>query len=445
MNATDVTAENRNLLELSDLSAARLQADRREVFADADLQQALVGQVNELRQQHQQGEGDPKELAMRIALGCFLQGRAAEALSWLSHCPPSVGRSLLGALCHRELNQWSEGLEDFKQAQDAGADRLACQIGRAECLIGLARYDEAQKLLDRNAEAGAQRADWQCVCGLLAESQGDTEQAMDFYEAALAIDEGYVPAVFRLAYVCDLHGQEQRAEQLYLRCTNAAFVHVNALMNLAVIYEDQERYEEAKACLKRVLAASPNHPRACLFLRDVESSMTMYYDEDQERVRQRHDAIMDIPISDFELSVRSRNCLKKMNIHTVGDLLRIGETELLGYKNFGETSLTEIKALLQNKGLTLGTGTPGAATRTQPRPASAPTGNAETLNKPVSELELSVRSRKCLQRLNVDTLMDLVNHTEADLLGTKNFGQTSLNEIKRRLGEYGLTLRRADR
>ena len=64
--------------------------------------------------------------------------------------------------------------------------------------------------------------------------------------------------------------------------------------------------------------------------------------------------MLNIPVTDFELSVRSRNCLKKMNIKNLGDLLRTSEQELLSYKNFGETSLNEIKSLLASKGLRLG-------------------------------------------------------------------------------------------
>jgi DNA-directed RNA polymerase subunit alpha len=66
------------------------------------------------------------------------------------------------------------------------------------------------------------------------------------------------------------------------------------------------------------------------------------------------------------------------------------------------------------------------------------------LNKPVSELELSVRARKCLQRLGVSTLGDLAAKTEGELLASKNFGQTSLNEVKLRLAENGLALRKID-
>ena len=66
------------------------------------------------------------------------------------------------------------------------------------------------------------------------------------------------------------------------------------------------------------------------------------------------------------------------------------------------------------------------------------------LNKPVSEIELSVRSRKCLQRLGIVTLGELAARTEAELLGAKNFGVTSLNEIKQRLADHGLSLRRLE-
>ena len=64
--------------------------------------------------------------------------------------------------------------------------------------------------------------------------------------------------------------------------------------------------------------------------------------------------VLGIPVSDFELSVRSRNCLQKMGINTLGDLARCSEQDLLASKNFGETSLVEIREMLASKGLRLG-------------------------------------------------------------------------------------------
>jgi DNA-directed RNA polymerase subunit alpha len=66
------------------------------------------------------------------------------------------------------------------------------------------------------------------------------------------------------------------------------------------------------------------------------------------------------------------------------------------------------------------------------------------MNMPVSELNLSVRARKALSLLSIQTIGDLVSRTEAELLGVKNFGATSLDEIKEKLSEEGLSLRQLD-
>ncbi len=63
----------------------------------------------------------------------------------------------------------------------------------------------------------------------------------------------------------------------------------------------------------------------------------------------------------------------------------------------------------------------------------------EVLNRSVEELELSVRSYNCLKNANIQTIGDLVQRTEAEMLRTKNFGRKSLNEIKEILANLGLT------
>jgi DNA-directed RNA polymerase subunit alpha len=63
----------------------------------------------------------------------------------------------------------------------------------------------------------------------------------------------------------------------------------------------------------------------------------------------------------------------------------------------------------------------------------------EVLNRSVEELELSVRSYNCLKNANIQTIGDLVQKTEAEMLRTKNFGRKSLNEIKEILGSLNLS------
>ncbi|MDE0010289.1 MAG: DNA-directed RNA polymerase subunit alpha [Candidatus Poribacteria bacterium] len=62
------------------------------------------------------------------------------------------------------------------------------------------------------------------------------------------------------------------------------------------------------------------------------------------------------------------------------------------------------------------------------------------LAKPVAELELSVRASNCLETANIKTIRELVTKEEKDMLEYKNFGRTSLNEIKEQLANMGLSL-----
>src|SRR5882762_6996882 len=212
--------------------------------------------------------------------------------------------------------------------------------------------------------------------GLEAEKEGNHEKAVEFYERALNENPDHEQSAFHLAVLYDRRAEDAKAIELYERICTSPPVHLNALLNLAVLYEDNNHYDEAHRCLDAVLRTNPNHERARLYMKDVESARSMYYDEDSDRRGDRRNAVLEIPISDFELSVRSRNCLKKMNIRTLGDLLRITEQELLSYKNFGETSLNEIKALLAQKGLRLGQSLDDPkATATARKPAPMAVGN----------------------------------------------------------------------
>ena len=72
--------------------------------------------------------------------------------------------------------------------------------------------------------------------------------------------------------------------------------------------------------------------------------------------------------------------------------------------------------------------------------ASPASTTNDALLKPVSELELSVRSANCLQNANIKYIYELVSKTEGEMLRTKNFGRKSLNEIKEILSQMGLGL-----
>ncbi|MBI4718030.1 MAG: tetratricopeptide repeat protein [Planctomycetes bacterium] len=308
-------------------------------------------------------------------------------------------------------------------------------------LIESGKLDEARRAVDGFTETNDNRAELLFLRGWIKELSYDRRGAAATYERVLELEPDHTEANFRLALLADLVGDDEQAIAGYEQCTREQPASVNALINLAVLLEEHGRLAEAEACLKSVLSAFPEHPRARRFLKSVESCFTMVVDDRSQRDRERGSALLDVPISDFELSVRARNCLRQMNINTLGDLLKTTEAELLSYKNFGETSLNEIKALLTQKGLRLGQSLP-VPEKPMRSVSLYPTGDgSQYLNKPVSELELSVRSRKCLQWLGIATLGELAMRSEVELMAIKNFGQTSLQEIKRQLALYGLSLR----
>jgi DNA-directed RNA polymerase subunit alpha len=284
------------------------------------------------------------------------------------------------------------------------------------------------------------------------------DAAVERYQSALKKRDDHRPSLFRLAFHQDLVGNDAQAVELYEKLAAIKPADTHALLNLGVLYEDHGRYEDAVKCYRAVLAAFPNHRRARQYLRDAEGSLTMVIDEEHERRPERGNFLLKMPISEFELSVRARNCLAKMDIQTLGDLVAKSENELLSYKNFGETTLQEIRSLLSSRGLSLGMkldenglpveeappdlGEPAPAVESMLGPVPIPEGiDPAVLNLVLSDLELSLRCRRALSAIKANTIGDLLTHTEAELLALKNFGLTSLSELKAKLAEHGVSLK----
>lgn len=299
-------------------------------------------------------------------------------------------------------------------------------------------------MLEGDGIKDTQTAQKYLTVGRSAETAGDRLAAIEAYEAAFAADPDSPETCFRLAYNLDLVGEEDEALHLYEQCAQQPAPAINALINLTIMYEDRGEYEKAERCIRQVLATEPNHARARLYLKDIVASTSMVVDDQVEQKI----AVPETPVTDFELTVRTRNALRKMNIRTLSDLLRITEAELRGFKNFGEASIEEIKAMLAQRGLRLGQAIEqaqqAAKQKVYDQLRSEPGTDEQLLNRTVNELNLSVRARKALALLNIHTIGDLCLKTDAELMGVKNFGSTSLNEIKRQLEQLGLSLRKLE-
>jgi len=373
-------------------------------------------------------------------IGLYLLGRMSEAVDKLDKGTDCKEKYLFTGFALRRLGEYEQAIENLEKSLEFGGDTLMVNLEKVATYREARELEKAEKELSNCRNFENVSAEYHYQLGCLKEKQGLYEEAVENYYKALELSSEHRKALFHLAYCCDLNGNEEDAINYYKQLATKEPVHVSTLLNLAVLYEDIGENEKACSCINTVLKHHPNHQRAILFKKDIQSSKTMFYDEEQEKRKTQKNQILETPISDFELSVRSRNCLKKMNLKTIGDLLKITEPELLSYKNFGETSLMEIKKILDLKGLRLGM----ALEENQlsdDMPETAEGEGSELSNNSVEDLSLSVRSRKCLDRLHIRTIGELVQKTEAELLGCKNFGVTSLNEIKKALSNYGIKLR----
>ncbi len=68
----------------------------------------------------------------------------------------------------------------------------------------------------------------------------------------------------------------------------------------------------------------------------------------------------------------------------------------------------------------------------------------KTLEMTIEELDVSVRSFNCLKRAGIDTIEDLISHSEADMIKVRNLGKKSLEEVIQKLSSLGLSLRQDD-
>ena len=381
---------------------------------------------------------------LATGIGLFILGRYAEAAGKLQKAIDCKEKFMYLAFVHRRTGQFEQAIDYLQKSLDYGADNLQVTLEKVSTYRQGSNPDAAEKELKSCVNFENVSAEYHYQLGRLQEAQGLYEEAMDNYKMAIELAPNHQRALFHLAYRCDLSGDEDEAIDYYKQILSISPVYVSALMNLAVLYEDSEEYDKASTCVSKVLAAHPNHQKAIMFSKDIESSKTMVYDEEKEKKKDHKNKILEMPISDFELSVRSRNCLKRMKIETIGDLLHITETELLSYKNFGETSLREIKSILDPRALHLGMALDGKQISEEIEEMVLDDENAGLLSKSIDEMPLSIRAQKCLRKLNIHTLADLTARTDAELLACKNFGVTSLNEIKNAIDNLGLSLRQME-
>jgi len=154
-----------------------------------------------------------------------------------------------------------------------------------------------------------------------------------------------------------------------------------------------------------------------------------------DNLSDRAKACLEKPVAEIELSVRAAKTLDAAGISTVSELVMLTELDILKYRGFGRKALNEIEDVLANMDLSLGMKDDDAGSK---NPEELSDHAKVCLDKPLSELDLSIRSAHTLREAGITTIKELVAHTEVDMLKYRNFGRKSLNELKEVLAEMDL-------
>lgn len=430
-----------SILDSDGVSIDDVMLFRKKIYTSFEEKQKLEKEVEKSRQavSSSHDASKKKALCQGLGIGLWLLGRTKEAVEALKEAKTRRVVAYYLGKCYEELGEYDKALECLERFKKEGAKDFRLEMD----LIGVKRkagmLKEALKRVEQFSKAHGEEAELHYQWGCCLEDAGEYIDAMSHYEKTLELDPEHPGAHFRIAYNYDLEGEDDKAVEYYEKCEVLSPTYTNVFINLGTLYEDRGDYEKAVACFEAVLRADPDNEKAYLYLKDTRSALNMYYDEERIKAKDRESEVLNIPISDFELSVRSKNCLERMNIATLKDLTMVTETDLLSYKNFGETSLNEIKSVLTQKGLSLGQALDRARSLLDVSGESAEW--VEMLEHTLDGLELSSRTLKVLEKMGLNNIGELVCMSEEELLSHKSIKGGHLEEIKEKLGLHDLRLK----
>ena len=378
-----------------------------------------------------------RDIPKRLGIGLWMAGRLEESEEKLSKFTDTVSR-YLAAQCMLSRNKPAEARSMLEKIPTKSRPPCAeASIGRSLRLEGKAveGADYVRRPIDKHADS----AELHYELGMCRYESNEYEAAAEAFNEALRLDPNHRGAMFNLAYLLYQRGVDKEAVELYEKCAAMKPVHIGAVVNLALICEDMGRYDESASWFQKLHDAEPSDKKLEMLTKFASSCMDMYYDDERQKQTARREKLLGMSIDDFELSIRSRKCLEDMDIKTLGDLVSKTESELLSFNNFGETSLSEVKLILKQKGLNLKEETPTGGEA--PDLTRSGISKNEAMDLPLEEAGLSTRVRKCLEGRRIKTLKDVCTKKEKALLEIRDFGRASLRELKKRLVYYDLSLK----
>ena len=334
-----MTTDVRALLDRTPFDHSAV-ADLREVLGrDPSRYRTLRDAVAAMRDRE---KGSPKpETYLRLGVGEVMLGRYNSGLEHLSKAGDMGLAHFFRGIALEHLQRWKDAIEAFAPASKAGYDTKLSDLHRAGSLRRAGKVEEARKILDWAGEARRQLR----RVPLPARQPARRRRRAPGRRRRVREDAEPRPRPHRRPVRAGLHQRPLRQRRDRRRLLQAmhrapagpargpdqpgrALRGRDAVPRGRVVLPPGARLRPEPPPRPPLLPRLPRQQGHVLRRGGRASAITV--------LKQ----LLEIPVTDFELSVRSRNCLRKMNIRTLGDLTRTTEAALLASKNFGETSLS---------------------------------------------------------------------------------------------------------
>ncbi|MHC5076299.1 MAG: tetratricopeptide repeat protein, partial [Planctomycetota bacterium] len=182
-------------------------------------------------------------------IGLYILGRANEAVDKLENASDCKEKYLYLAFALRKLYEFERAIESLDKSLEFGGDSLMVNLEKAATYREANDLEKAEKELGNCSNFENVSAEYHYQVARLKEVKGLYEGAMEDYTKAFELSPEHRQALFHLAYCCDLYGDEETAVDYYKQLVTSSPVHISALLNLAVLYEDRKENDKAAHCI----------------------------------------------------------------------------------------------------------------------------------------------------------------------------------------------------
>src|SRR5262249_18314382 len=148
-------------------------------------------------------------------------------------------------LALENLQRWKEAADAFAASAKGGYDPKNSELHRSGALRRAGDPPGARSILSKLSNLEGSSAEYHYQKGSLLAGEGELTEAASEFEKATSLDREHTGALFELAYINDLYGNDDAAADYYRQCLRRPPVPLAALINLGILYEDENQFRKA--------------------------------------------------------------------------------------------------------------------------------------------------------------------------------------------------------